>query len=355
MTLISALVAILMTGHRAVDPAFPAAHAGYDHRRRGDHRRRHPDHALHRHVGDGVVPARLYAAWGSALALVASIALVGCGGAGWPIASGGGATSCWGRSGSAWRSFSVHFLAMAGTRFPAAMGSLAAAGPADGQREPGNARDAQRLCHLGGVPADGHDLCAGSEETVATAPPDASDAGGRGNRGRAAVSGNLSEAPAPRIPYEREDRIFFLDGSAVAALRAEGHYTIAYHGTEQLFCPWSISEAEKRLGPWASCGCIAVICINPRLVSGFERLKDTGLRLLRKRGRADEGARQPVAPRRGARGAWAFSRFAVRAGNAQFVQMQARFRVAAAVRRAVSVALPVVKCARRPHGFGRST
>ena len=31
----------------------------------------------------------------------------------------------------------------------------------------------------------------------------------------------------------------------VAALRAEGHYTILYHGTEQLFSPWSISPATE--------------------------------------------------------------------------------------------------------------
>jgi DNA-binding LytR/AlgR family response regulator len=79
-----------------------------------------------------------------------------------------------------------------------------------------------------------------------------------------------------RIPYERESRIFFLDAAQVAAVRAEGHYTVLYHRTEKLFCPWSISEAEKRLTP----GFLRVhrsYLINPRLVTGFERLKDTGL------------------------------------------------------------------------------
>jgi DNA-binding LytR/AlgR family response regulator len=87
----------------------------------------------------------------------------------------------------------------------------------------------------------------------------------------------LSGAPAGRIPYERDNRILFLDGSAVAALRAEGHYTIAYSGADKLFCPWSISEAEKRL---AGSGFLRVhrsYLINPHLVTGFERLKDTGL------------------------------------------------------------------------------
>jgi DNA-binding LytR/AlgR family response regulator len=93
-----------------------------------------------------------------------------------------------------------------------------------------------------------------------------------------------AEAPVPpaglpahaRIPYERETRIFFLDAAQVAAVRAEGHYTILYHRSEKLFCPWSISDAEKRLTP----GFLRVhrsYLINPRLVTGFERLKDTAL------------------------------------------------------------------------------
>ena len=80
----------------------------------------------------------------------------------------------------------------------------------------------------------------------------------------------------PRIPYERESRIFFLDGSQVAAVRAEGHYTIIYHRAEKLFCPWSISEAERRLSPGFLRAHRSYL-INPRLVTGFERLKDTGI------------------------------------------------------------------------------
>jgi DNA-binding LytR/AlgR family response regulator len=60
------------------------------------------------------------------------------------------------------------------------------------------------------------------------------------------------------------------------ALRAEGHYTILYHRSEKLFCPWSISDAEKRLAP----GFLRVhrsYLINPRLLTGLDMLKDTGL------------------------------------------------------------------------------
>ncbi|WP_435257324.1 MHYT domain-containing protein [Thioclava sp. FR2] len=78
-----------------------------------------------------------------------------------------------------------------------------------------------------------------------------------------------------RIPHEKEGRAYFVDASSVAALRAEGHYTLLYRGTESLFCPWSISEAEERL---AGAGFIRVhrsFLLNPSHVAKFERNKDT--------------------------------------------------------------------------------
>jgi NO-binding membrane sensor protein with MHYT domain len=87
--------------------------------------------------------------------------------------------------------------------------------------------------------------------------------------------------PTPRygnmsVPYEREGRTYFLDSSAVAALRAEGHYTILYHGSEELFSPWSISDAEARLADLGFLRVHRSFLINPRHVTGFERLKDAG-------------------------------------------------------------------------------
>lgn len=87
----------------------------------------------------------------------------------------------------------------------------------------------------------------------------------------------VPENVAPRIPYEREGRILFLDSASVAALRAEGHYTIAHHGAERLFCPWSISDAERRLSVAGFLRVHRSYLVNPRLVTGFERRKDTGL------------------------------------------------------------------------------
>ena len=40
-----------------------------------------------------------------------------------------------------------------------------------------------------------------------------------------------------RLPYERDKRIYFIEPSKVAAIRAEGHYSIIYTADEKLFCP----------------------------------------------------------------------------------------------------------------------
>jgi diguanylate cyclase len=86
--------------------------------------------------------------------------------------------------------------------------------------------------------------------------------------------------PAPafrQIPYEREGRTLFAEPASIAAFRAEGHYTILYRGAEKVFCPWSISEAEKRLDGTAFVRVHRSYLVNPAHVTGFERRKDTGV------------------------------------------------------------------------------
>ncbi len=86
-------------------------------------------------------------------------------------------------------------------------------------------------------------------------------------------------APVP-VPFERDGATHFIDASEIAAFRAEGHYTIIYHGNEKGFCPWSISEAVKRLSGTPFVRCHRSYLINPAFVSGFERKKDSGIALL---------------------------------------------------------------------------
>ena len=93
-----------------------------------------------------------------------------------------------------------------------------------------------------------------------------------------------AEAPAPdkskktalTLPYEKEGRTWFIDLGKVVAVRAEGHYTIIYSDREKLFCPWSISEVENRLGAAGLLRTHRSYLINPTFVSEFQRTKDTG-------------------------------------------------------------------------------
>ncbi|MAS04100.1 MAG: carbon monoxide dehydrogenase [Ahrensia sp.] len=81
---------------------------------------------------------------------------------------------------------------------------------------------------------------------------------------------------APRIPYERDKRTFFVPADQVIALRAEGHYTVLYTREEKLFCPWSISEAEKRLPEALFLRTHRSYLVNIHQVTAFERHKDSG-------------------------------------------------------------------------------
>lgn len=86
-----------------------------------------------------------------------------------------------------------------------------------------------------------------------------------------AVGGRVS------VPFEKEGRTQFLDATAIAAVRAEGHYTVIYAGADKLFCPWSISEAARRLGPAGLIRTHRSYLVNPAFVTEFRRTKDTGL------------------------------------------------------------------------------
>ncbi len=97
-----------------------------------------------------------------------------------------------------------------------------------------------------------------------------------------AAPGAVSEAApraepvALRVPHEREGRTYFLDPATISAVRAEGHYTVLQKGGEALFCPWSISEAEERLAPLGFLRVHRSFLLNPAHVVKFERLKDSG-------------------------------------------------------------------------------
>jgi len=82
---------------------------------------------------------------------------------------------------------------------------------------------------------------------------------------------------SPLVPYEKDGRTYFLGYDEIAAVRAEGHYTILYSRDDKLFCPWSISEAAKRLPSSHFVRAHRSYLVNPAFVSSFERKKDNGI------------------------------------------------------------------------------
>jgi NO-binding membrane sensor protein with MHYT domain len=173
--------------------------------------------------------------------------------------------------------FSVHFLAMAGTGFVAQAGA-AARGALLGNQSLAIVVTLSVFVISGAflltgatfAPAEGAPDPAGA--AVADPPPELRPE----DQAAAAAAPTAGEPRPARLPFEKEGRTYFAPAEAVAAVRAEGHYTVLYKGGEKLFCPWSISEAARRLEGTGFLRVHRSYLVNARLVSGFERTKDTG-------------------------------------------------------------------------------
>jgi NO-binding membrane sensor protein with MHYT domain len=85
-----------------------------------------------------------------------------------------------------------------------------------------------------------------------------------------------------QIPYERNNQTHFIKIEDIAAIRAEGHYTILYSVDEKHFCPWNISEMKKRLTGEGFLQTHRSYLVNHRHISSFERTKDNGYLLFSK-------------------------------------------------------------------------
>ncbi|WP_223421593.1 MHYT domain-containing protein [Tateyamaria pelophila] len=86
------------------------------------------------------------------------------------------------------------------------------------------------------------------------------------------------DAPAlVRLPYEKNGQTHFVSHEEVAAVRAEGRYTFLYHPTGRLFCPWSITLVEERLAQVNFLRCHRSYLVNVDHVASFERRKDNGV------------------------------------------------------------------------------
>ena len=80
-----------------------------------------------------------------------------------------------------------------------------------------------------------------------------------------------------KIPYEEHKRIIFVPSDEVATIRADGRYTQLYTRDGVKFCPWSISEAEKRLSGAQFYRSHRSYLINIQAVTGFEKNRDAGV------------------------------------------------------------------------------
>lgn len=170
--------------------------------------------------------------------------------------------------------FAVHFVAMYGTSFTAIEGADAA-GPLIS-----NATLALIVAVIAFV------ICGAFLLSSVTLLP----AVEAQQRAAEAQTGDPEPAPEPdalldpeltpqirSVPYELDGKTFFIDSGDVTAIRAEGHYTILYRGTQKLFCPWSISDAEARLPKGHFVRAHRSYLVNPAHVTGFERKKDNGV------------------------------------------------------------------------------
>lgn len=169
--------------------------------------------------------------------------------------------------------FSVHFVAIGGTNF-ISIDAASEVGPLIGNE----------VMAIGVVVSSfilsGAFLLTGIT-FLAPAPSDAApEETASGDSAGPAVAVDPAAKAPPRsvqIPYQQEGRTLFMEAGGIVAIRAEGHYTALYTPTGRLFCPWSITEAEKRLSGDTFVRTHRSFLLNPDHVTRFERLKDNGL------------------------------------------------------------------------------
>ncbi|SDQ12377.1 MHYT domain-containing protein [Pseudovibrio sp. Tun.PSC04-5.I4] len=86
-------------------------------------------------------------------------------------------------------------------------------------------------------------------------------------------------APTPqntvRVPVEKDNQITFLTEEDIAAVQAEGHYTLLHTPAGRFFCSWSISVAHSKL-PDNFIQTHRSFLVNIKHVQGFTRNKDNG-------------------------------------------------------------------------------
>lgn len=108
--------------------------------------------------------------------------------------------------------------------------------------------------------------------------------------GTPAGQNGQARAAASRIPYERDKTIRFLSADQIAAIRAEGHYSRVINGNGEFFCPWPISRVAEAVGVGDFIRTHRSYLVNLSHVSGFRREGDKAFCFVN----SDEDLRIPV-------------------------------------------------------------
>lgn len=80
-----------------------------------------------------------------------------------------------------------------------------------------------------------------------------------------------------RIPYEHNRKISFIDHRTIGAIRADGRYTHLYTQQRVYFCPWSITEAEKKLSGTPFYRSHRSYLVNITKMTSYEKRKDSAI------------------------------------------------------------------------------
>jgi NO-binding membrane sensor protein with MHYT domain len=90
--------------------------------------------------------------------------------------------------------------------------------------------------------------------------------------------------PLFKLPVQKNKTTLFLDMESVVSVRADAHYTRIHDGNESYFCSLSLSELEARLDPQIFLRVHRSYIVNLRHARSFERRNEQGL--IRLAGRA---------------------------------------------------------------------
>ncbi|WP_108880792.1 MHYT domain-containing protein [Anderseniella sp. Alg231-50] len=145
--------------------------------------------------------------------------------------------------------------------------ALQAAGPGGTQTPPGVAfADMPFEAAAASAIRSEADAIAGPGGAVSAFPPGTNTASAQANL---------------QVPFERENKIYFVKCDEIAAVRAEGHYTLLYARGKKLFCPWSITKSVANLPAPMFFQTHRSYLVNTARITAFERRKDTGVCILR--------------------------------------------------------------------------